>query len=65
MLPFMTLYRLPAEQKYSYRSPNAAVDLNEVMDLPHMEEFKQELRSKILKRITFLPSVVPQKPAET
>lgn len=52
LLPFMTLYR-PTDTSDDI----AKVDLNEVMDLPHMEEVKQELKSKVLKRITFLPSV--------
>ena len=52
LLPFMTLYR-PTDTSDDI----GKVDLNEVMDLPHMEEVKQELKSKVLKRITFLPSV--------
>ena len=64
LIPFMTMYKPPADQKNAAVPASTAVDLNDVMDLPHMGEFKQELQSKILKRITFLPSVAPQNPSQ-
>ena len=52
------MYKPTSDERRGGYSRTTAVDLAEVMDLPHMEEIKKELKSKILKRITFLPNVI-------
>ena len=61
LLPFMSMYKPQTQQRHNIKE----VDLGEVMDLPHMEDIKRELKSKIQARITFLPAVSRGKKVKT